>query len=31
VVVGSRAVQVAEGGPDALRSFVASLRTAIDA
>jgi tryptophan synthase alpha chain len=30
VVVGSRAVQVAEDGPDALRSFVASLRTALD-
>jgi tryptophan synthase alpha chain len=30
VVVGSRAVQVAEDGPDALRSFVASLRAAID-
>jgi tryptophan synthase alpha chain len=30
VVVGSRAVEVAEGGPEALRSFVASLRTAID-
>lgn len=31
VVVGSRAVQVAEDGPDALRSFVASLRAALDA
>jgi tryptophan synthase alpha chain len=31
VVVGSRAVQVAEGGPDALREYVASLRAAIDA
>ena len=31
VVVGSRAVQVAEQGPDALRAYVASLRTAIDA
>lgn len=30
VVVGSRAVQVAEEGPEALRSFVASLRTALD-
>jgi tryptophan synthase alpha chain len=30
VVVGSRAVEVAEAGPEALRSFVASLRTAID-
>jgi tryptophan synthase alpha chain len=31
VVVGSRAVQIAEDGPDALRSFVTSLRAAIDA
>ncbi|HTZ07377.1 MAG TPA: tryptophan synthase subunit alpha [Gaiellaceae bacterium] len=31
VVVGSRAVQVAEDGPDALRAYVASLRAAIDA
>jgi tryptophan synthase alpha chain len=31
VVVGSRAVQVAEVGPEALREYVASLRTAIDA
>jgi tryptophan synthase alpha subunit len=31
VVVGSRAVQVAEQGPDALREYVASLRSAIDA
>lgn len=31
VVVGSAAVQVAEDGPAALRSFVASLRTALDA
>ena len=31
VVVGSRAVEVAEGGPDALRSYVASLRLALDA
>jgi tryptophan synthase alpha chain len=30
VVVGSRAVEVAENGPDALRTFVASLRAAID-
>ena len=30
VVVGSRAVQVAEDGPDALRDFVASLRAALD-
>ncbi len=30
VVVGSRAVQVAEEGPDALREFVASLRRALD-
>jgi tryptophan synthase alpha chain len=30
VVVGSRAVQVAEQGPIALREFVAGLRTAID-
>jgi tryptophan synthase alpha chain len=29
VVVGSRAVQIAENGPDALRSFVASLRAAL--
>ena len=31
VVVGSRAVQVAEEGPAALRAYVASLRAAIDA
>jgi len=31
VVVGSRAVQVAAEGPDALRAYVASLRAAIDA
>ncbi len=31
IVVGSRAVQVAEGGPEALRSYVASLRAALDA
>ncbi len=30
VVVGSRAVEVAEDGPDALSSFVASLRAALD-
>jgi tryptophan synthase alpha subunit len=30
VVVGSRAVQIAEDGPNALRDFVASLRTALD-
>jgi tryptophan synthase alpha chain len=29
IVVGSRAVQVAEEGPDALRAYVASLRNAI--
>ncbi len=31
VVVGSRAVQVAEDGPAALRAYVASLRAALDA
>lgn len=31
VVVGSKALQVAEGGPDALRAYVASLRAALDA
>jgi tryptophan synthase alpha chain len=31
VVVGSRAVEVAEDGPEALRDFVASLRDALDA
>jgi len=31
VVVGSRALQVAEDGPDALRAYVASLRAALDA
>ena len=31
IVVGSRAVEVAEEGPEALREYVASLRTAIDA
>jgi tryptophan synthase alpha chain len=31
VVVGSRAVQVAEEGPEALREYVASLRSALDA
>ena len=30
VVVGSRAVEVAEDGPDALRAYVASLRAALD-
>ena len=30
VVVGSRAVQVAEGGPEALLAYVASLRAALD-
>jgi tryptophan synthase alpha chain len=30
VVVGSRAVQVAEDGPDALRAYVRSLREALD-
>ena len=30
VVVGSRAVEVAENGPDELRAFVASLRVALD-
>ena len=30
VVVGSRAVEVAEDGPDALRAYVASLRLALD-
>ncbi len=31
VVVGSRALQEAEAGPDALRAYVASLRDALDA
>ncbi len=31
VVVGSRALEVAEDGPDALRAYVASLRAALDA
>ena len=31
VVVGSRAVEVAEQGPDALRAYVAALRHAVDA
>jgi len=31
VVVGSRAVQVAEDGPEALREYVASLRAGLDA
>jgi hypothetical protein len=30
-VVGSRAVQVAEEGPDALRAYVTTLRSAVDA
>jgi tryptophan synthase alpha subunit len=30
IVVGSRALQVAEEGPDALRAYVASLRAALD-
>jgi tryptophan synthase alpha chain len=30
IVVGSRALQVAEDGPDALRDYVASLRAALD-
>ena len=30
VVVGSRAVQVAEGGPEALRGYVSELRQALD-
>jgi tryptophan synthase alpha chain len=31
VVVGSRALEVAEEGPEALRGYVASLRSALDA
>jgi tryptophan synthase alpha chain len=31
IVVGSRAVEVAEGGPEALLEYVASLREALDA
>ena len=31
IVVGSRAVLVAEDGPAALRDYVASLRSALDA
>jgi hypothetical protein len=31
VVVGSRAVETAEEGPDALLEYVASLREAVDA
>ena len=31
IVVGSRAVEVAEDGPEALRAYVASLRAALDA
>jgi tryptophan synthase alpha chain len=30
IVVGSRALEVAEGGPEALRGYVASLRAALD-
>ena len=30
IVVGSRAVQVAEDGPEALRAYVATLRAALD-
>ena len=30
IVVGSRAVEVAEGGPEALRAYVASLRAGLD-
>ncbi|MGA9762143.1 MAG: tryptophan synthase subunit alpha [Gaiellaceae bacterium] len=30
VIVGSRAIEVADGGPEQLRRYVASLRTAID-
>jgi tryptophan synthase alpha chain len=30
VVVGSRAVEAAEGGPHELRGYVASLRAALD-
>jgi tryptophan synthase alpha subunit len=30
IVVGSRALEVAEGGPEPLRDYVASLRAAID-
>jgi tryptophan synthase alpha chain len=30
IVVGSRAVEVAESGPDALREYVATLRAALD-
>ena len=30
IVVGSRALEVAEDGPDALREYVASLRAALD-
>ena len=31
IVVGSRALEVAEGGPDALREYVSSLRAGLDA
>jgi tryptophan synthase alpha chain len=30
IVVGSRAVEIAEEGPDALRAYAASLRAAVD-
>jgi len=30
IVVGSRAVEVSDEGPDALRAYVASLRAALD-
>ena len=30
IVVGSRAVQIAEDGPEALRAYVATLRDALD-
>ena len=30
IVVGSRAVQIAEDGPGALRAYVATLRSALD-
>jgi tryptophan synthase alpha chain len=30
IVVGSRAVEIAEEGPGALRAYVATLRTALD-
>ena len=31
IVVGSRAIEVADEGPDALRAYVRSLREAVDA